>query len=241
MEKNTMMNRCAITICLTIAVFFGGIGSASFADLDRGQNAGKRGDYESALREFLPLATAGDPVAQFHLGSMYDEGQGVPQNHQEAKKWFELAARQGHARAQHNAGNMYFFGKGVPQDYNTAMKWYVLAAERGIGESQYNLGLMYEDGHGVRKDLKKALKWYLASAGNANGSAMTALGIMYATGEGISRNYIYTHMWGELADRNGSPNGFAVQEMSARLLTPSQIEKAQKLARECVAKNYKGC
>ena len=31
-------------------------------------------------------------------------------------------------------------------------------------------------------------------------------------------------------------NGFLTEQM-----TPSQIEKAQELARECVAKNYKGC
>ena len=31
------------------------------------------------------------------------------------------------------------------------------------------------------------------------------------------------------------------KEVTAKQMTSSQIEKAQELARECVAKNYKGC
>ncbi len=37
-------------------------------DLDRGVEAYERGDYETAYKEFLPLARAGDAKAQFNLG-----------------------------------------------------------------------------------------------------------------------------------------------------------------------------
>ncbi len=44
---------------------------------------------------------------------MYDEGQGVPQDHAEAVKWFRKAANQGDATAQYNLGLMYGKGSGV--------------------------------------------------------------------------------------------------------------------------------
>ena len=36
-------------------------------------------------------------------------------------------------------------------------------------------------------------------------------------------------------------NGKKLRDSAVKRMTPSQIEKAQDLARECVAKNYKGC
>ena len=60
----------------------------------------KRGDYDTALRLLGPLANQGDVIAQNNLGFMYFNGQGVPQNHDEAAKWFWLAANRGVASAQ---------------------------------------------------------------------------------------------------------------------------------------------
>lgn len=214
---------------------------ASSADFEKGHSAGKRGDYKSALREFVPLAAEGHPEAQFHLGSMYEQGQGVTQNIQVAAKWFEQSAGQGYAQAQHNIGNMYLSGTGVEQNYRIAVKWFTLAANQGVGRSQYNLGYLYEDGYGVQKDLNAAYKWYLKSASNQIGAGMTALGIMYATGETVRQSYVRSYMWGELGSRNGSQNGSAVRDMSTPFLSSSEVEEARKLVQECVTKNYKGC
>ena len=73
---------------------------------------------------------SGDADAQFLLGVMYDTGQGVPQDYQEAVKWFRLAAEQGVASAQYRLGFMYALGDGVPQDYIQAHKWVNLAVSR---------------------------------------------------------------------------------------------------------------
>ena len=78
--------------------------------------------------------------AQYNLGIMYYNGQGVPQDYAEAVKWYRLAADQGDAYAQYNLGVMYDNGEGVPQDYKEAVKWYRLAAEQGHAKAQYNLG-----------------------------------------------------------------------------------------------------
>ena len=65
---------------------------------------------------------------------MYERGNGVPQNYQEAVSWYRKAADQGHAGSQNNLGVMYGNGKGVPQDYVQAHKWVNLAASVSTGE-----------------------------------------------------------------------------------------------------------
>ena len=61
---------------------------------------------------------------------MYYTGKGVPQDDQEAVRWYRLAAEQGFAVAQYDLGLMYDTGEGVPQDYVQAHKWINLAASR---------------------------------------------------------------------------------------------------------------
>ena len=46
-------------------------------------------------------------MAQFILGAPDNDGQGVPQDYQEAVKWYRLATEQGDAQAQFNLGLMY--------------------------------------------------------------------------------------------------------------------------------------
>jgi TPR repeat protein len=69
--------------------------SCGTAGLNEGKAAYARGDYHVALREFMPLAQAGHPLAQFLVAVMYVEGEGVRQNEAEAVRWFRLAADQG--------------------------------------------------------------------------------------------------------------------------------------------------
>ena len=64
-------------------------------DFQKGVAAYNAGDYATAVQEWTPLAEAGDEVAQYNLGVMYDNGLGVPQDPKEAVKWYRLAAEQG--------------------------------------------------------------------------------------------------------------------------------------------------
>ena len=75
----------------------------------------------------------GDAGAQFNLGLMYADGEGVTQDDIEAVRWLRLAADQGHATAQHNLGVMYQNSRGVPQDYVEALMWFNLAAAPASG------------------------------------------------------------------------------------------------------------
>ncbi len=120
-----MIKRLLLALVLACA-----LSAPAWAGFDEGLAAAKRGDYETALREWRPLAERGDADAQYNLGVMYDTGQGVAQDYAEALKWYRRAAEQGHADAQSNLGFMYAKGQGVVQDYVQAHMWLNLAVSR---------------------------------------------------------------------------------------------------------------
>jgi len=82
-------------------------------------------------------AEAGDADAQYDLGLMYHDGEGVPEDYVEAVKWFRKAAEQGHAAAQFYLGIAYHGGVGVPKDDAEAVKWLRKAAEQGHARAQF--------------------------------------------------------------------------------------------------------
>ena len=64
-------------------------------------SAGCAQDDQTTAQELVDLrarAEAGDALAQFNLGNMYAEGQGVPLDDTEAEAWNRLAAAQGEPR-----------------------------------------------------------------------------------------------------------------------------------------------
>lgn len=150
--------RCA-AMALMVTPTFGGA-----QNLDAGFNAYMSGDYITALSEWRPLAKQGDAAAQFSLGVMYANGQGVPRHYVDAVKWYRLAAEQGHADAQVSLGRIFDEGRGVPQDYAEAVKWYRLAIEQGAARQQVLLGARYYTSHNVRQDYAEAVTWLSLAA-----------------------------------------------------------------------------
>ena len=65
------------------------------ADFQAGFDAYNGGDYDTALKEFRPLAERGKAVAQWSLGIMYERGRSVPQDYVQAYRWYTLAAAKG--------------------------------------------------------------------------------------------------------------------------------------------------
>ena len=99
----------------------------------------------NSIEWFRLAAEQGDADAQYNLGWMYSEGEGVAQDYKEAVKWYRLAAEQGFGLAQFNLGLLYYEGKGVPQDNKEAVKWWRLSAGQRVEQAQYNLALMHDD------------------------------------------------------------------------------------------------
>jgi len=80
------------------------LAAPAWADFKAGEKAYQRNDYATALREWQPLAKQGQAAAQYHLGLIYANGQGVPKDDAQARQWYEKAANHEHADAQVNLG-----------------------------------------------------------------------------------------------------------------------------------------
>jgi TPR repeat protein len=64
----------------------------------------------SAAQDFYmrAAATYRNPAAQFELGKMFLNGEGVKASIRQAGRWLQLAAEKGHAGAQATLGNLLF-------------------------------------------------------------------------------------------------------------------------------------
>ena len=140
-------------------------------------------------KKILAGAEKGFDYAQFDLGCMYLDGDGVPQDFVEAVKWFRKSADQGYSRAQSSLGSMYEYGRGVPQDFVEATKWYSKAANQGNAVAQNNLGVIFTDGKFSPKDYLKAVELFRSSANQGNVEALRNLGRMYRNGQGVVRDF----------------------------------------------------
>jgi len=110
------------TLLLSLLLSTSFIGT-TYADYDDGMLAYAKKDYKTAIKEFQPLAEQGNKDAQFRLGYIYSQGQGVLKDYKEAVKWYRKAAEQDSAYGQNNLGIMYIDGMGVLKDLNKAKYW----------------------------------------------------------------------------------------------------------------------
>jgi len=88
--------RSMLVLALALAML---AASPARADFAQGQTAYDSGDFQGALAQWLPLAEAGDPDAQFRVAEMFKAGEGAPPNAEEAMKFARLAAAQGQPEA----------------------------------------------------------------------------------------------------------------------------------------------
>ncbi|MCL1925930.1 MAG: sel1 repeat family protein [Syntrophorhabdaceae bacterium] len=114
-------------------------------------------DFDEVKRK----AKKGDVEAQYDLGVMYAEGQGVAQNYAEAMKWVKKAAKKGNAEAQYKLGWMYAAGKGVSRNPGKAEKWYRKAADQGHAAArkihEIYPAYLYTNSYGIEMDVLKEL------------------------------------------------------------------------------------
>ena len=79
----------------------------------------------------------------------------------------------------------------------------------------------------------------LAAKGEAE--AQYNLGLMYGKGQGVPMDDVRAHMWFNLAAVKGDADAVKNRDIAAKKMTPQQMAEAQKLARECQARDFKGC
>lgn len=131
----------------------------------------------------VQLIQAAQTYSQFALGRLYESGKGVPQDLQEAVRWYVRAADLGYDRAQLRLGRLFRDGaEGVPQNGQLAEQYFKKAGDGGNVAAMNEIGLMYLKGKGVTANVKTAHDWFekAAAAGSVEGDYN--LGLLYQAG-----------------------------------------------------------
>jgi uncharacterized protein len=184
------------------------------------QKAFRAGDTKAGVTALEYAAANGHTLAQWKLGRMYADGDGVKQDDLRAFEYFRGVA-DAHAdeprgtpqaRFVANAfvalGNYYLEGirdTAIKPDPDRAREMYSYAASYfGDPDAQYRLGRMYLDGSGGPKEPKQAARWLSLAAHKGQYQAQAILGGMLFKGEYAPRQAARGLMWLTLA-RDGAP------------------------------------
>lgn len=118
-------------------------------------------EYQLAMKDLIPIAEEGHPLAQMLLAWMYEHGRGTAREPALAFRWYEAAAQRGLVEAQYAIGARYIEGNGVKIDFAKAVDWLSRSASKGVAEAARRLGHLYETGGiGFPPDREKAVEWY---------------------------------------------------------------------------------
>jgi localization factor PodJL len=172
---------------------------------------------------------AHDPAAEYEMGARYAEGRGVPQDLQEAARWFERAANAGFAPAQFRLAGLNEKGEGVKKDTQAARRLYLSAADKGHAKAMHNLAVLYAEGIDGKPDYKAAAQWFRKAASYGITDSQYNLAILYARGIGVEVNLAESYKWFALAALRGDEDAAKKRDEVAARLNP-QILMAAKLA-----------
>jgi len=152
--------------------------------LDDGVQAYERGDYQTAITVWMPLADQGDQDALFNMGQLYRMGKGLARDPVMAEYFYRQAAEKGHLAAQGNLGTLYYFGFDDSPRVVPALQWWQKAARGGDPRSQYMIGILYYNGQYLERDKVRAYAWIrqaavagLPEAVEAEGKLIRALSV----------------------------------------------------------------
>lgn len=148
---------------------------ASYIFEANSQNTFYYNSHKTYTDELQYLANSGDPKAINNLGSCYDRGDGILQDHKKAFELFSQAAQKGEILACYNLGIYYEKGIACDSDIDKAITYYSKAAVGNLTPAMYGLGNCY-----LKKGLiKDGLYWLEQSASKNYVLAMYDLGHYY--------------------------------------------------------------
>lgn len=151
----------------------------ALAGYQEGVAAYQKGDIVLAVKEFTPLAKAGDANAQVMLAQiLLNGGKGVPKDEKQGMQWVRRSAEGNNREAQFFlAQTLYAGNHGEPKNLAEAAKWFERAAKAGDSRAMLSFAQMQFQGIGMLADPAGAAPYLekLAEAGNvvAHGSLGT--------------------------------------------------------------------
>ena len=157
----------------------------------------------------------------------FAEGKGVPQNLDEAAKWYDRAAQAGVIPAVFRLGTLYEKGLGVKKDADIARRYYLQAAERGNAKAMHNLAVLDADGGGKGPNYKSAAQWFRKAADRGVADSQFNLGILYARGIGVEQNLAESFKWFSLAAAQGDADAGHKRDDIAKRLDAQSLAAAK--------------
>ena len=143
---------------------------------------------ENAIKLFRVACDGGNMLGCNNLGTMYQKGQGVPQEYSKAVDLYQQACDAGVMIGCYNLGTMYQLGRSIPRDQNKAVKQYQQACDGGYIDGCYRLGFMYQEGKGIPQNQNKAVELFQRVCDEGEMRGCNNLGTMYQKGQGVPRD-----------------------------------------------------
>jgi uncharacterized protein len=153
------------------AALFVAMAGVAHADGRAGFEAWQRGDFDAALKNWRPLAIAGDDEAQYNMGQAYRLGRGVATDLRIAEDWFRKSAMQGNEKAKAAYG-IVMFQNGKRAE---ALPYLEEAAGLGNANAQYIFGTILFNGELVARDYPRAYAMMTRASAAGVQSASSAL------------------------------------------------------------------
>jgi len=182
----------------------------------------KAATADTSLTSLQYAAEGGHPVAQWKLGRMYADGNGVIQDDLRA---FEYFSRIANAHAEDNpsspqaaiVANAFvalgrYYLDGIPNskitaDAERAREMFSYAASYfGNADAQYDLARLYLKGIGAPRDSKYGARWLGLAAQKGQHQAQAMLGQMLFKGDQLPRQPARGLMWLTLARDSATPD-----------------------------------
>ncbi|MFC0283329.1 tetratricopeptide repeat protein [Camelimonas abortus] len=185
-----------------------------------GIRAYNAGDIAGALQALEYAASRGHGPAQWKLGRMYAEGDGVPHDDLKAFEYFSRVVQEGDDGSRHAArftSNAYvalgaYYLEGIPGTYvrkdpQRARELFLHAASYyGDPDAQYNLARLCLAGQGGPRDARLAARWLNLAAEKNHAPSQALLGHLLVTGQGnVARQTPRGLMWLTLARNQADP------------------------------------
>ena len=152
-------------------------------------------DTAQAVALCRKAAMRGDDEAQLFTGNFYYLGKGVPQDYNEAFRWYQRASEcqdilTNPSEVYSQMGACYLLGQGVEQNYDKAMEYFNKIGGGDFGSifgHNYYLLAKYHEGLG---DESKALEYHKKAAENGNWYSAAKLADYYYEGShGFPQDY----------------------------------------------------
>jgi len=183
----------------------------------------RAGDAQSAVEALSFAAKKGNTGAQWKLGLMYAQGDGVERNELRAYELLSEVANGGigDEDLQRRGSTAYvldalvrigtFISRGIPNtdvkaDLSRARAYYERAALFGNADAQFRLAEMYFRGEGGEGNSLQAARWAKLSMDKGNNDARALLGHLLFQGEGVTRQPTRGLTFLTIAVHMASPN-----------------------------------